>query len=161
MQRSWLDNEYRRHAQALDRTISGLTAEEQRAGASGPVQNRLRTFGHVEAFVTGSFNEGSAELHTHLTIVARGMARRWRYLGARSFAECLGAVTSFLYRKWGAAIANANAGLRIARLSALGARGPGARAYGVAGDDGVGMGGVVALDDLRADVGGGHGPGFL
>ena len=60
----------------LDRTISGLTAEEQRAGASGPVQNRLRTFGHVEAFVTGSFNEGSAELHTHLTIVARGMARR-------------------------------------------------------------------------------------
>ena len=80
------------------------------------------------------------------------------FLGARSFAQCLSITTSFLYRKWGAAIANANADLRLSRLRALGARGPGARDYGAAGDDGVGMGGVAALDDLRVDVGGGHGP---
>ena len=121
---------------------------------------RLSEFGRVEGFVTGSFNEGSADLHAHLALVARGMARGWRRFGARSFADCLGTVTTFLYRKWGAAIANANASLRVTRLESLGARGQAARSYGVAGDDGVGLGGVGALDDLHADLGGGFGPGF-
>ena len=88
------------------------------------------------------------------------MAREWRYLGSRSFAECLSVTTTFLYRKWGAAIANANASIRLARLSALGATGPSARAFGTTGDPGAGMGAVGALDDLRPDVGGVHGPGF-
>ena len=88
------------------------------------------------------------------------MARAWRRHGARSFTECLSTVTSFLYKKWGAAIANANAALRIARLESLGARGQAARAYGATGDDGVGLGGVGALDDLHVDLGGGFGPGF-
>ena len=126
-----VETEYLRHARKLDRRILGITAEEQAAGARGPVENKLREFGRTQGFVTGTFNEGSPDLHTHLTLVARAKAREWRYLGARSYAECLGVITSSLYRKWGAAIANANAQLRMTRLEVAGARGPGARAYGV------------------------------
>ena len=100
-------------------------------------------------------------LDAHLTLVARAKAREWRYLGARSYAECLGVITSSLYRKWGAAIANANAQLRMTRLEAAGARGPGARAYGVRDGVCAGLGEIDSLDDMFADVGGGHGPGLL
>ena len=75
-------------------------------------------------------------------------------------SDLLSTATNFRYRKWGAVIANANAGLRLKRLEAIGLNGRGAHAWGGRDGDGVGFAGVDALDDLRADVGGGHGPGF-
>ena len=64
---------------------------------------------------------------------------------------------SVYYRKWGAAIARANAGLRSARLEFVGARGNRVREY--AEDDGCGVAAPPpgALDGLVADVGGGMG----
>ena len=64
------------------------------------------------------------------------------------------------YRKWGASIARANAGLRSARLEFVGARGNRVREY--AEDDGCGVAAPPpgALDGLVADVGGGMGGGF-
>ena len=58
-------------------------------------------------------------------------------LGARSFSEAYGRLKSAYYRKWGAAIARANAGLRRARLEFVGARGNRVREY--AEDDGCGV----------------------
>ena len=157
-----VNSDYIRHAQELDRTISGITVEQQReGGVRGPVEQRLRELGVVEGWVTGSFNEASPEIHTHLSLVATQISRNWRYLGCRSQKECRGKVSSFLYRKWGAAIANSNAALRVRRIESLGVRGQGARAWGNGGDPAGFIGGVAALDDLRVDVGGGHGPGFL
>ena len=85
-------------------------------------------------------------------------AQRWRTLGARSFSEAYGRLKSAYYRKWGAAIARANAGLRRARLEYVGGRGNRVREY--AADDGLGVAAPGALGELVADVGGGFGGGF-
>ena len=66
-----------------------------------------------------------------------------------------------LYRRWGAAIANANANLRLTRLENLYTRGPTVRAWGARADAGVDVGGFADLGDLTPDTGGAHGPGFL
>ena len=97
-------------------------------------------------------------MHAHLCTVARAAAQRWRTLGARSFSEAYGRLKSAYYRKWGAAIARANAGLRRARLEYVGGRGNRVREY--AADDGLGVAAPGALGELVADVGGGFGGGF-
>ena len=71
------------------------------------------------------------------------------------------AVVVDLYRRWGAAIANANANLRLTRLENLYTRGPTVRAWGARADAGVDVGGFADLGDLAPDTGGAHGPGFL
>ena len=55
--------------------------------------------------------------------MSRSAAQRWRTFGARSFFEAYGRLNSAYYRKWGAAIARANAGLRPHRASSLSAGG--------------------------------------
>ena len=95
--------------------------------------------------------------------MARAASQRWRTLGARSFSEAYvapgyGRLKSAYYRKWGAAIARANAGLRRARLEYVGGRGNRVREY--AADDGLGVAAPGALGELVADVGGGFGGGF-
>ena len=69
-----------------------------------------------------------------------------------------GRLKSAYYRKWGAAIARANAGLRRARLEYVGGRGNRVREY--AADGGLGVAAPGALGELVADVGGGFGGGF-
>ena len=157
-----VSTDYVRHAQQLDRSIvEGLTADAQREGARGPVETVLRSFDPVQGFVTGSFNEASDELHDHLQIVATALATGWRRLGARSYAACRSAVVVDLYRRWGAAIANANANLRLTRLENLYTRGPTVRAWGARADADADVGGFADLGDLAPDTGGAHGPGFL
>ena len=53
-----------------------------------------------------------------------------------------------LYRRWGAAIANANANLRLTRLENLYTRGPTVRAWGARADADVDLGGFADLGDL-------------
>ena len=71
-----------------------------------------------------------------------------------------------IYRRWGAAIANANANLRLTRLENLYTSGPTVRAWGARADAGVVTWAAPLADDLgdlarRPDTGGSHGPGFL
>ena len=149
--------EYDRHARELDRRIHNITEEEQAAGRVGPIQAELRRY-EVEGHAFGTFGEASTSVHSHLDTVARAAAQRWRTLGARSFSEAYGRLKSAYYRKWGAAIARANAGLRRARLEYVGGRGNRVREY--AADDSLGVAAPGALGELVADVGGGFGGGF-
>ena len=149
--------DYNRHARVLDRRIHGVTAEQQEAGLMGPIQTELQRY-EVEGHAFGTFGEASASVHVHLCTVARAAAQRWRGLGARSFSEAYGRLKSAYYRKWGATIARANAGLRRARLEFVGARGSRVREY--AADDGQGVVAPGALDELVVDVGGGFGGGL-
>jgi hypothetical protein len=111
-----LPAEYAAKARRLDSRFSHTPA-----GAVGPVERRLLSFGPVRGLVFGHWAEGTAHVDDLLAGCARaGAEMHWRGMRAREPADALGTLTTVLRRRWGLAAWRAAARLLLGRLEYVG-----------------------------------------
>ena len=116
-----VNSEYLHKARALDRQLLGV-----QNGATGPVEQKLRSFGHVRGLVFGSWGEGSADITWLLHQIAEWGSVHGCHLGAHRDTDVVrGILIGALQRRWGILAARANAQLLLDRLAFVG-RGAGA-----------------------------------
>jgi hypothetical protein len=116
---SHIESEYLQKARALDRQWLRTPPDQQ-----GPVELKLRSFGHVKGLVFGSWGEASSDVDWLLSQAATDGATRQRGYARGADDEdndaLKSALTARLQRRWGMVALRANARLLIDRLAYVG-----------------------------------------
>ena len=108
--------EYSAKARRLDAQHCGTSP-----GFVGPVEAKLRSYGHVRGLVFGAWSEASPAVHGLLqAAVSVGAHRHWRSMPCSSSDLARGALAWLLRRRWGVAAARENARLLLGRLASVG-----------------------------------------
>jgi hypothetical protein len=90
------------------------------AGARGPIQVRLDSFGRVKGFAAGAFGECSDDVaHLVADLANSGAESSWMDMGARSKREARGIIKHQLTKSFGVTTVRANAACKLLRLGVL------------------------------------------
>ena len=108
--------EYRRPLEALDSKYHG-TAD----GYTGPLMRRLQSYGRLQLLVMGAWQEGTADLHSLLDLLADTKVRRMGLAMGRELSDRERAKVLSEYRRvLSVTAARATSGCLIGRLARFG-----------------------------------------
>ena len=110
-----IDSEYRRKARNADRKYNGTPP-----GVCGPVQTRLKSYGHIWGLAIGPRGEISKDLERLIDVSAKiGAERKWRAMGSRSQREAAAVLKNAMRRRIGVVAVRENARLKRERLAII------------------------------------------
>ena len=110
-----IGTEYRRKARNADRKYNGTLP-----GVCGPVQTRLKTYGHIWGLAIGPRGEISKDLERLIEATAKiGAERKWRAMGSRSQREAAAVLKNSMRRRIGVVAVRENARLKRERLAII------------------------------------------
>ena len=89
-------------------------------GVVGVVGRALAAYGRVQGLVWGQWSGASEAVHALAKLtVATAAAKKWKYMGCRSYGEATGILTAQLRVRWGTVAALARARLLVSRVRTL------------------------------------------
>ena len=111
-----LPTEYTEKARRVDRQYCGTPADQ-----TGPVLQKLLSYGRVRGLVFGAWGEASQDVERLLSQLAKQGARnKWRRMGCLSEKAAVGCLAWLLRRRWGITAVRENARLKLERLCFVG-----------------------------------------
>ena len=111
-----LHAEYQSKARSVDMRYCDVPREE-----TGPVLQRLLSYGQVRGIVFGAWGEASPATERLLSQMARqGATIKWRQMGCIDQDSAIGCLAWFLRRRWGMTALRENARLKLERLAFVG-----------------------------------------